>query len=99
MVGSADVFHPPRGSDPHEFDWEVGPNRRDELLGQFFDEGEHVVRSAKVNVGGNFDLILSKGLVLAVFVDNSLDREQWRIFKPYSEEPHFVSFGGRVGRG
>ncbi len=99
VVGRRDLYYR-AGDDPFEnleaFDWDREPNRRCERLAallQARDASLLVVEGCAADDLGGFRLTLSEGFVLEVFPDDSMDGEHWRLFKPATEEPHFVVTG------
>ncbi len=101
IVGSRDLYYRPEENtdQPPDFDWDVqGANRRDQRIQQLFqnETRQFVVRAVEVGEAGSFTIILDDDYALDVFLDDSLSGEHWRIFKPYSEEPHFVVTGDGV---
>ena len=98
VVGGRDLYYPPKESDGalDDFDWDVqGSNRRDKGIAELFQDEtrQFSVREVEVSHAGSFTLIFDDEYALDVFPDDSLSNEHWRIFKPYSEEPHFVVTG------
>lgn len=97
IVGSRDLYYPPDETtdEPTDFDWEHSPNRRDTRIAELFqnETREFFVQQVQVGVAGSFSLILDDGYVLDVFPHDSLSSEHWRLFKPSTDEPHFVVTG------
>ena len=100
LVGSQDLYYPAEYEDvdkvvPEDFDWVRDPNRRDRLLRELFDEGgrEFVVRSVEAGGAGSVRILMSEGLALELFPNDSLPGERWRLFRPGVDEPHFVVTG------
>lgn len=98
LVGNADLYYPPDltiENTPPEYDWDRGPNRRDELLARFFKHGtlDFVVKRIDVGNAGALFIVMNDGLSLELFPNDSLTNEHWRLFKPRSNEPHFVFSG------
>src|SRR5579864_5056311 len=90
VVGSADVYYPPalsNQSPPEDFNWDRGPNRRDELLRQLFVDNNRRFIIEKVVVSLPYVRIpLTKGIALNILPDDSIaDHEHWRIFRPNVE--------------
>jgi hypothetical protein len=99
LVGNADLYYPPDLTSeeiPTDFEWDRGQNRRDELLRRLFDDGkrQYIVQSVHVGNAGAFFLSLEDAMSLDVVPNSSLLAEHWRLFRPRSDEPHFV-FGGK----
>lgn len=100
VVGSRDLYYPADYGDanqqiPDGFDWDRDPNRRDKLLRGLFEgrPGGLVVGAVSVGRGGSLCIELSDDFSLEVFPDDSLGGEYWRLFKPQSDQPHFVLTG------
>lgn len=98
IVGSRDLYYPTEETDgPIEgFDWDVqGANRRDRRIGELFqnETREFIVRQVEIGDAGAFTITFDDGYALDVFPDDSLSDEHWRMFKPSTEEPHFVVTG------
>jgi hypothetical protein len=103
VVGNADLYYPPDLTSeeiPPGFEWDKGLNRRDELLRLLFEDGKRQFPVRRVDVGnaGSLFISMDDGLSLEVLPNSSLTGEHWRLFKPRSEEPHFVFSGKEVGR-
>jgi len=103
VTGSSDLYRP---SDQNkelndDFDWEHDDNLQDQQLRQIlngYDERTRqivnstsllVVSAGEADLNGGFWLKLSGGYRLVVFPTGTRD-EAWRIFRPGSEEEHFV---------
>lgn len=98
VVGSSDLYHPPEESDERkeDFDWQpLGSNRRDNRIAAIFEDEtrQFLVRDVEIGEAGRFTVVLDDDYALDVFPNDSLSDEHWRIFKPSSEEPHFVFTG------
>jgi len=97
LVASSDRFYP-AGPNPYadlpEFDWDTqGANQLDERVSKLVEEYSSslpVVENAVADMTGSFRLTLSHHLFLEAFPENSIIREYWRLFRPYSQEEHFV---------
>lgn len=97
LVASADRFYP-AGENPYadllEFKWDIpGANQLDERvfkLLQDYGSSLPVVESAVADLTGSFRLSMSHSLFLEAFPANSISREYWRLFRPYSQAKHFV---------
>ena len=99
VVGSHDLCYPANasGARPEGFDWQPqGSNKRDERIGELFqgETRQFMVREITVGQAGSFAVLLDEGYALEVFPTDSSVDEHWRIFKPYTEGPHFVVTGG-----
>ena len=96
VVGSRDINYPADYSEDQEiregFDWDRDPNRLDKLVRVFFGHHEQglVVQGVAVGDAGSLQISLAEGLSLDVFPDDSLNQEHWRLFKPDTNQPHFV---------
>lgn len=98
IVGSRDLYYPADEIQdrPEDFDWDViGGNRRDRKIEALFqsETRQFWVREVTVGDAGSFTISLDDGYALEAFPDDSSADEHWRIFKPYSEEAHFVATG------
>ena len=103
VVGNADMYYPPdltAEEIPPGFEWDKGPNRQDKLLSLLFEDGKRQFRVRTVNVGsgGRLLITMDEGLSLDVVPNSSLSGEYWRLFKPRSDDPHFVFTGRGVSR-
>lgn len=99
VVGSDDYYYP-RGhpyDKPPDFDPnQPGTTRADEQLEVLFSESTQeplIVEDVWVDYVGSVRIRLIGGYALEIFPDDSLDREHWRLFKPSTEEEHFVVTG------
>lgn len=101
VVGNRDLYYPrgyrdPKEEIPREFNWDVqGANRCDAMLAALFEGGvkQFVVQRVVAGQVGELALLLERGLTLQIFPNDSLDDEHWRLFRPGSEEPHWVFKG------
>ena len=86
---------PPHDIQDHGgFDWrKEKTNRRDELLDFVFADGNLAVESIQVNLGAYVSIYLAAGLSLEIFPNDSQQHEHWRLFRPYTNDPHFVVTG------
>jgi hypothetical protein len=103
ITGSDDLYRPFDENKElnDDFDWEHDDNLQDHLLRQLlngYDERTRqivnstsllVVGAVEADLTGGFCLKLSGGYRLVVFPTGTRD-EAWRIFRPGSEEEHFV---------
>lgn len=104
IVASRDLYYPSIDADGpvQDFDWEVlGANRRDRLIANLFqnETRQFLVQEVTVGKAGAFTIVLDDAYALDVFPDDSLLDEHWRLFKPYTEESHFVVTGSGVEAG
>jgi hypothetical protein len=98
VVGNSDLYvpHEESGDQQENFDWEVlGASRRDKRIAELFqnETRQFVVQQVQVGDAGSFTIILNSDYALDVFPNDSLSNEHWRMFKPSSDEPHFVVSG------
>lgn len=100
VVGNNDLYYPADyehvGENfPEDFNWNLSPNRREKLLAALFDGGkrEFVVQEIEVGAAGSLRLQMTDGFSLDVLPNDSLSHEQWRLFRPGKDEPHFVVTG------
>ena len=97
IVGSRDLYYPPDETtdEPSDFDWEHSPNRRDTRIAELFNNEtrKFFVRQVQVRDAGSFAVVLDEGYVLDVFPHDSLPGEHWRLFRPSTDDPHFVMTG------
>jgi len=101
IVGSEDIFYPsdPSEGNLSEFDWQKQPNRQDRLLQNLLQDESHplVVERLIPGVAGRVTLVFSDGFLLELFPAGS-ENEGWRLFRPDTDEPHFVVFGSRTAK-
>jgi hypothetical protein len=94
IVGDRDLAYPENYQQedpiPDEFDWDVSPNRRDQLLASLFMGHAFVVRSIEVGAIGSLSIRLTEGLSLDIFPNDSVSKEYWRLFEPDKGGLHFV---------
>ena len=98
IVGNGDLYYPRDltvEDSPPNFDWDKGPNRRDELFRLLFEDGrrQFVVRKIDVGSASCLQITMDDELSLDVLPNDSLTDEYWRLFKPSSDDPHFVVSG------
>src|SRR6266849_3470580 len=98
VVGNSDLYvpHEESGDQQENFDWEVlGASRRDKRIAELFqnETRQFVVQQVQVGDAGSFTIILDSDYALEVFPNDSLSDEHWRMFKPSSDEPHFLVSG------
>ena len=101
IVGSGDLYYSADISneqDSAEFDWDRNSNRRDELIRLFFENGskQFAVQRIAIGTAGSVQILLQERYFLEIFPDKSLAREQWRLLKPDSGEPHFILTGAGI---
>lgn len=106
VAGNRDLYYPRGYRDakdgiPQGFDWDVqGANRCDEMLAELFAGGakQFVVQRVGAGQAGEIALLLEGGLKLQIFPNDSLVGEHWRLFRPGSDEPHWVFTGQGLER-
>ncbi len=99
IVGSDDKYYP--AGDPYfddsDFDDDLpGGNRRDERVAHFFAERTSdslVVETVSADHTGAIYLRMSGGFSLEVVPCHTLKYELWRLFRPATDEEHFVVTG------
>lgn len=100
VMGGHDLYYPadhqPGAIVPDEFDWEHHPNRLDQLVSRFFQNGhrEYVVTAVQPGNSGAASLCLDDSLFLELFPDHSLLIESWRLFR--SGQPGHLVFAGGI---
>jgi hypothetical protein len=110
LTGRSDLWQPAEASE--EVDWDTWHYERNEnlqdrklgtLLGShdpatrsFVNQTEHlVVEEVRADNCGGVTIQLSGGYRLVLF-PAGIRGEDWRLFRPDTDEPHFVVAGGRV---
>jgi hypothetical protein len=97
FAGHGDRFYP-SGDDPYrdfsenELD-KIGNNQLDQRASKFMMDHEQsplIVRFVKADEIGSISIILNQDYSLEIFPSSSLSTEYWRLFRPSSEEDHFV---------
>ncbi len=94
LVGSRDINYPADYSIgqeiPDDFDWDRDRTRLDRLIDELFEAGARsfVVQQVKAGLAGGLHLDLSDNLTLELFPDDSAHEEDWRLFRPGSNEPN-----------
>ena len=101
LTGRSDLWEPVQESDEFrydEWDYEKDGNKQDDVITEFFSSNEKaVVESVELTLHGQFVLLLTHGIRIAVFPSGAV-AEDWRLFRPGIDEAHFVVAGGRVDR-
>ncbi len=110
VVGRSDLLEPADESaeiDPDTWDCDENGNLQDELIdtfmqgydpqtGSFADDMDMLVVEAVLgDACGGAVLTLSGGLRLTIFPDGTRG-EDWRIFRPGTDERHFIVAGGKI---
>jgi len=93
VTGRGDIFATPDGTWSTTACDSVGGTLFDErlkALGESLEDGSRIVRTTTVDPVGTLVLTLSGGLVFEVFPEESYSTEQWRFFRPASDDPHVV---------
>ncbi|HUO60585.1 MAG TPA: hypothetical protein VMU24_07935 [Candidatus Acidoferrales bacterium] len=93
IVASGDVYAEPRKKPSRELHLKF--TLLDERVQELF-QGEarrFAVEKVEAADAGAFCISFSDGYALNVMPDDSSDDEHWRLFKPYTEGPHFVVTG------
>lgn len=110
VTGYSDLWEPAEADE--EIDWEnwdyEDGNAQDKHLQamlknydpdtrSIINEGEWlVVESIQADAYGGASIILSGGFRLVIFPAGT-QNEDWRIFQPNTDGPHFVVAGGKIG--
>lgn len=112
LTGRSDLWEPAAGTstvDPESWDYETDGNLQDARIGSllgsydpttrsFANSGDTlVVEEVDADAYGSATLRMSGGYCLRVFPDGTA-AEAWRMFRPESDEPHFVVPGSSVVR-
>lgn len=98
LVGSNDIYSPvgKTSETPTDFSWDVpGGNQCDVRIKQFVSDNKSflVVDAVHVDFVGGFKIQFGSGFVLEVFPNSSCGVEEWRLFQPGANRPHFVFKG------
>jgi hypothetical protein len=113
VTGRSDLWKP--AEDSPEVDWETwdyeeNENLQDKLIAEwlqaydpqtrsFVNETDRlVVETVQGDAYGGATIALSGGFRLILFPAGT-EGEDWRVFHPKSDEPHFVITGGRIETG
>ncbi len=110
VTGRSDLWEPTEADadfDWDSWDYEKDGNLQDKLIGSLLGEydpqtksyitnsNKFVVEDVQVDRYGGVSIALSGGYRIAIFPAGSR-AEDWRIFCPESDAPHFVVVGGRI---
>jgi hypothetical protein len=110
LTGSSDLWEPAEASEQVGWDswhYERNGNLQDRQIGallgrydaatrSFVNQTEHlVVEEVRADNCGGLTIQLSGGYRLVLF-PAGIRGEDWRIFRPDTDDPHFVVAGGRV---
>jgi hypothetical protein len=101
LTGRSDLWEPvdrPEGSSYVDWDYEIDGNLQDQLIAQFISNNDNLlVETISVQPNCSFTLAFRCGYRLVVFPSGSIG-EDWRLFRPDSDEPHLVVSGGAIER-
>lgn len=99
LTGRSDLWEPvqrPEDFSYDEWDYERDGNLQDQRIDHLFSTSDNpVVTSVIVQSHGVFALALTRGLQLVVFPSGSIG-EDWRLFRPNSNDSHLVVSGGKI---
>ncbi len=99
LTGRSDLWEPREcheGFSYDEWEYDKDGNLQDHLIDQFVSEDDNrSVEAAAVQSNGAFTLVFSCGSRLVVFPSGSVG-EDWRLFRPDSNEQHLVVSGGSI---
>lgn len=97
VTGRLDLWEPVTDNAPFDEDWdcEKGPNLRDALVKQWLAQHESVlvVTSVEADEFGGAAISFNQGFLLRLFPAGTRG-EDWRLFRPKTDAPHFVVSGG-----
>ena len=96
LFASSDIYTPNSSTEwTSEFDWDIqGINLFDEKSKIWIDSNARIyIKDFKFNMWGDLLLFLSNGNILDIYVNNSTDKECWRLFEYKSDKEHFVVNG------
>jgi hypothetical protein len=104
IVASRDRYEPAEEiEDTENFDWDKpGANLCDRKMRQFLadaEEGSQIVTHVESDNVGSLRILLSTGVMIEVFPDDSADdeySEYWRFFKRRSEADHMIVANGAI---
>ncbi|MEL6105371.1 MAG: hypothetical protein AAFU85_05015 [Planctomycetota bacterium] len=100
LTGRLDLWEPVTQSDDfsfNEWDCEKDGNLQDLRVNEVLASTGMVVESVDAKPNGHFELTLGHQRSLTVFPSGSVS-EDWRLFKPDTDEPHLVVSGGKIER-
>src|SRR5262245_25387132 len=99
VAGRLDLWEPVEDNAPFDENWdyEKWPNLQDARLERWpaANEGSLVVKSVDADEFGGAALCFGQGFVLRMFPAGTRS-EDWRLFRPKTDAPHFVVSGGAV---
>jgi hypothetical protein len=99
VVGSRDLYAPAdeEAPVPDEFKYDGVVTRRDKRMAELFaDDTVLTVRAIDVGEAGALGIALDSGHILELFPNDSTLGEDWRLFRPYRDDPHLVISGGTI---
>ncbi len=111
VTGRSDLWEPSEDNkevDLDSWDYDRDENLQDKLIGallgsydpqtrSFVNDTERlVVQEVYADSYGGVEIVLSGGYRLVLFPAGTRG-EDWRIFRPEADEPHFVIAGGKIG--
>jgi hypothetical protein len=98
LTGRYDLFEPAEmheGFEYENWDWDGNETLQDRLITQFISVAP-TVEAVETGIHGSASVIMAGGYNLVLFPAGS-HGEDWRIFKPGSNDEHFVISAGRIG--
>jgi len=102
LTGRTDLWEPlewPSGFSYDDWDYERDGNVQDRLIEQFMTNCDNlIVESITIQSNCSFWIAFNGGYKLVVFPSGSTG-EDWRFFRPNSDESHLVVSGGAIERG
>ena len=99
VVGSRDLYFPgdETAEVPDDFEYDGVATRRDKRIAALFDDDTALtVRTIDVGEAGALRISLDSGHILELFPNDSTTSEDWRLFRPYRDEPGLVISGGTI---
>lgn len=101
LTGRSDLWEPvdsPDGFSYDDWDYEADGNLQDHVIEQFISNSDNaIVETIDTRSNGAFTLALNDGYALVVFPSGSVG-EDWRFFRPGTDESHLVVSGGAIER-
>lgn len=99
VTGRLDLWEPLEDNAQFDENWdyEKGPNLQDARVDQWLTRHESrlVVKSVEADEFGGAAISLDQGFVLRLFPAGTRG-EDWRLFRPQTDAPHFVVAGGLI---
>jgi hypothetical protein len=99
VTGRLDLWQPVENNAPFDENWdyEKSPNLQDVRVDQWLAQNERslVVKSVDADEFGGAAITFAQGYVLRLFPAGTRG-EDWRLFRPNTDTPHFVIIGGVV---